>query len=493
MTAEGVGTWLRGWSRLRPADTALRFDDLALTWSDLEQRADAVAAALAELGVGRGDRVGCLLSNCPEFLDTVHAAALLGAIFVPLNVRLAPPELRFVAGDAGLAALVSESPFDEVIHAAGLEVSRLDRERWPSTGAAPSPSPTRWDDDAFLCYTSGTTGRPKGAVLTHANLLWTSIDTIHAHDLGATDIMYAPLPLCFTGGLVNVAMTMVHCGGTLVLETGFDPGRALAAIEEQQVTAFFAVPLLFDAMRQHPRWPTADLSSLRVAKAGGAPVAPALLEAYQERGIVLTQGYGLTEGGGSNLSLPERDAHRKLGSAGLPTFYGDVKIADEQGSEVGVGDVGEVCVTGPHIMRGYWQNDAATREAFQDGWLRTGDLGVRDDEGYVTIVDRKKDMIISGGLNVYPAEVEAALQGLEGLAEAAVIGVPSERWGEEVLAILVPTAGAEIDEEAVRARLRAQLADYKRPKRLVVRTEPLPRTVSGKVRKPDLREHYGAA
>ena len=429
-TTEGIGAWPARWATLNPDGCAIRWEGSDITWRDLEARVAGAANALADMGVGRGDRVGCLMTNCPEFLVTVFAAVRLGALFVPLNTRLAPPELAYIAGDAGVSVVVSEGCVRATIAAAGIDRPRLMRETWPSGDGRSSPaSPTQWEDDAFICYTSGTTGLPKGAVLTHRGVLFTSIDQMLAHGVSHADRMYAPLPLCFTGGLVNVAMTMAHTGGTLVLESQFEPGKALRQIEEERVTLFFAVPYLFDTMRQHPDWDRRDLSSMRVAKTGGAPVPEALLEAYAARGMLLTQGFGLTEGGGLSLNLSEHDVRRKLGSAGLPVFYGAAKIADDDGAAVPSGTIGELCVSGPQVMRAYWNNPAATADALRHGWLHTGDLAVQDDEGYFTIVDRKKDMVISGGLNVYPAEVEAVLVRDPGVLEVAVVGVPSDEVG----------------------------------------------------------------
>jgi fatty-acyl-CoA synthase len=485
---EGVGSWPARWAASAPDACAIRWDGADITWRQLEHGVASAANALADMGVGRGDRVGCLMTNCPEFLLAVFATVRLGALFVPLNTRLAAPELAYIAEDAGVSVLVTEASFDAVVTAAGLDAPRMMREHWPTGDGRPSPeSPTTWDDDAFICYTSGTTGRPKGAVLTHRGVFFTSIDQVLAHGISHADRMYAPLPLCFTGGLVNVAMTMAHTGGTLVLEAQFEPGRALRQIEQERITLFFAVPYLFDTMRQHSEWEQRDLTSMRVAKTGGAPVPEALLEAYAERGMLLTQGFGLTEGGGLSLNLSEHDVRRKLGSAGLPVFYGDAEIADDAGNSVPAGTVGELCVRGPQVMRAYWNNPVATADALRDGWLHTGDLAVRDEEGYFTIVDRKKDMVITGGLNVYPAEVEAVLTRDAGVAEVAVLGVPSSKWGEEVVAVVVSSdcAGAE---ERLRRMCAEQLADYKRPRRFYFRDQPLPRTVSGKVLKRELRE-----
>jgi fatty-acyl-CoA synthase len=278
-------------------------------------------------------------------------------------------------------------------------------------------------------------------------------------------------------------------GARLVLEPGFDPDRAFDLFERERITAFLAVPVIIQTMVDHPRWAGADLASWRVACSGGAPVPESLLRAVQARGIPMLQGYSLTEGSAGVTVLPAHDALRRLGSAGLPVVHCEVRVVDEDDRPLPAGEVGEIAVRGPMVMQSYWRNPSASAETLRGGWLHTGDLGRLDADGYLYVVDRAKDMLISGGLNVYPAEIERVLAGLPGVVEVAVVGVPHDRWGETP-AVVAYTGGAPLDGGAVMAACEAVLADYKLPRYLVVRDEPLPRNMSGKVLKRDLRAWY---
>lgn len=491
----GIDWWVRKWADLRSASPAVTCDGETVTWGELDQRVDVLARHLDALGVGAGDRVGCLMPNCAEFIVTLHAAARIGAIFVPLNVRYTATELGFAAGHAGLAALAMDESFAGLMADAGLSLPAgrlLGRARWPDSGPRwDRASPAGGDDDGFLLFTSGSTGTPRAVLHTQAAFQWTSMDPILIHRYSHDDVMVSPMPLCFTGGL-NVATALAHCGGELVLMSAFDAGTAFDLIESRRGTLFHGVPVMCQRMLDHPRWTTADLSSLRLARTGAAPVASGLMQGWLERGIPLTQGYGLTESAGAGFTLAPEDA-RHFGKCGRPSFYAEVRLVAPAGGEtagagetVPPGAVGEIVMRGPQVMRGYWKEPEATARALRDGWLRTGDLAVLDEDGFYEIVGRSKDLIITGGLNVYPAEVEHVLGTAPGISEVAVVGVPSARWGEAVVAVAV-AGPAGIDRDAVLAHARRYLADYKCPQSLVVRGEPLARTASGKIVKADVR------
>jgi fatty-acyl-CoA synthase len=483
----------RHWARWQPDQVALRFDGASTTWRELHERTGALAAGLAERDIGHGDRVGILMGNRPEWIEVALAALRLGAVVVPLNVRFTAPEIAFVVGNAGCRLVVTEDALADGLAASrradpGLQVvsaEALDALR--SDGPAPEAR-TSADDPAFLCYTSGTTGDPKGAVLTHGAWNAASQGWAQAIQLGVEDRVYLPFPLAFTGGLAVLLFTY-WAGARLVLDGSFDAGRTIELFEQERLTALLAVPVIIRQLVDHPRFDGADLSSWRIACSGGAAVPPSLIAAVQARGVPMLQGYSLTESSGATTILPGADATRKLGSAGLPMVHGEVVVVDGSGAACPPGVVGEISVRGPQVMVGYWGDPDATAAALPDGWLRTGDLGHLDEEGYLFVVDRAKDMLISGGLNVYPAEIERVLAPLPGMVEVAVIGVEDPRWGEAP-AVIAVTTGATVDGPGVLGACRAVLADYKLPRYLVLRDEPLPRNMSGKVLKRALRDEY---
>jgi fatty-acyl-CoA synthase len=496
---------VRFWARWDPTRVHLRFDGQDTTWAELDERSNRLANGLAARGVGHGDRVAILSNNCTEYLELVPAVHKLGAILVPLNVRLAAAEVRYLVDHSGSRVVVVEPSLrpqlDEALGGldpavvAGVDVVELgadfDALRVDGDAGALDPvTPVMPDDVAFLCYTSGTTGLPKGAMLSHGNVWSMAVMRILALGLRRDDRVYLPVPLAFTGGIISMYEPTYVSGATLILDRAMDPRRAMEVIQDEQITVFAAVPVVWEMMVQHPDFTSFDLSSLRVAGSGGAPVPQALLTSLQAANIPMSQGYGLTEGSGMNTWLPPEDAASKLGSAGLSMMHSAVRVVDDELHDVAPGEVGELVVKGPDVMVGYWNDPAATEATVVDGWLRTGDLARQDDEGYVFIVDRAKDMLISGGLNVYPAEVERVIAGLPGVAEVAVIGVADERWGEVPAALVTPVPGATLDEREIYEACVAVLADYKRPKYVVVRDAPLPRGMSGKVLKRELRDDY---
>jgi len=346
------------------------------------------------------------------------------------------------------------------------------------------------EDPAAIVYTSGTTGKPKGAVLTHGNLTWVALNCIIDYDIVSSDVSLMISPLFHVASLGMGALPVILKGATLVLEKGFEPGRALELIELHGITMLSGVPTTYQLMADHPDWASTDLSTLAKLTCGGSAVPTRILNAYEERGLSFSQGYGMTETSPGATALSPAMTRAKQGSVGLPHFFTEVRIADETGAMVPRGTVGEIEISGPNVFAGYHGLPEATAAAFtSDGWFRSGDLGYLDSDGYLFIADRLKDMIISGGENIYPAEVENLISDLEGVSGVAVVGVPDERWGEVPWAVVTLREGAEIDTETVRAHLDGVLARYKLPKNVVVVKE-LPRTASGKVRKADLRARF---
>jgi fatty-acyl-CoA synthase len=498
MRNEGIGSWPARRARKTPHRTALVHRERRCSYAELNERTARLAHALRAAGVRRGDRVAYLGPNHPAFLETLFATGMLGAVFVPLNTRLAAAEIAYQLHDSGARALFHAPICADLIgpDAPTLTVE-VGREYEDMLAAAPTTAPTTaidepvtLDDTCIVMYTSGTTGRPKGAMLTHGNLTWNALNVLVDIDLRADDVALVSAPLFHTGGLNMLTLPVLLKGGTCVLVESFDPAGALELIARERATFMFGVPTMFDLMAREPGWDRADLSSLRLLNCGGAPVPTALIDAYLRRGVAFQQGYGMTEAAPGTLFLDADHAASKAGSAGVPHFFTDVRIQRPDGRHAGVGEVGEVLVRGPNVSPGYWGLPEESAAAFSDGWFRSGDAARVDADGYVTIADRIKDMYISGGENVYPAEVEDALLALPGVAECAVYGVADEKWGEVGRAVIVPEPGVEIDPDRLLAALAGVLAKYKVPKSVVV-TTAMPRTASGKIIKHRLRAQHG--
>ncbi|MEO6972473.1 MAG: long-chain fatty acid--CoA ligase [Rhodoferax sp.] len=505
----GLGNWLYQRALRTPQRKALTFESATWTYAEVQQRIDRLAAALRANGVCHGDRVGFLGLNQPAFLETLFAAARLGAVFVPFNFRLAGPELSYVINDAGVHTLIVDAPHRPVIDGirAQLPCRRFwsadqSAKNWPDIAALmaahePLATGESVDEDevALIMYTSGTTGRPKGAMLTHGNLWWNNTNGMLTLDVLENDVSLVVAPLFHIGGLNVTTLSTWQKGGHLVLHRGFDPQRFLEDVTKYRATTTFAVPAMLLFVSQQPNFGSADLSSLRQIVCGGAPVPEPLMRVYDQRGIPINQGYGLTETAPMVTFLAPEWGMAKIGSAGRPPLFAEVRIVDDAGLPITKpGEKGEVLTRGPNIMKGYWNQPEATFAAIDtEGWFHTGDIGYLDADGFLFIADRLKDMIITGGENVYPAEVESVLYEHPALAEVAVIGLPDEKWGEAVVAVGVlksPAAGLEL--EALRAFASERLAHYKLPTRLEWVTV-LPRTPSGKVLKFELRARFGAA
>jgi O-succinylbenzoate-CoA ligase len=499
MYNEGLGSWPARRARKTPHRTALIHQGHAITYAELHERSTRLAHALRDTGIRRGDRIAYLGPNHPSFLETLFAAGLLGAIFVPLNTRLTAPEIAYELRDCGAISLLHAPSHTALAETAREETSirttiMADSPQYEQLLAAastePVDEPVPLDDICIIMYTSGTTGRPKGAMLTHANLTWNAVNVLVDHDLITDEVALVSAPLFHTAGLNMLTLPVLLKGGACVLVEAFDPGSTLDLIKEHRVTFMFGVPAMFDQVARHPHWEHADLSSLRILTCGGSPVPTPLIAAYQQRGLTFLQGYGMTEASPGTLFLDAEHAVSKAGSAGVPHFFSDVRVVRTDLTPVGVGETGEVVVSGPHVMPGYWGLPQESESALVKGWFRSGDAARIDEDGYVTIVDRLKDMIISGGENIYPAEVEDALLAHPGIAECAVIGVPDDKWGEVGRAVVVPCTDAVIDPDEVLASLSGRLAKYKIPKTVVV-AESLPRTASGKLLKTRLRQLHG--
>ncbi len=479
-----------------------------LTYADLDRRATACAGVLRRaLGLAKGDRFGILASNRLEYLDFVFAAAKSGAILVPLGTRLTAPEAEHIVRDSGVRAVVYDDAFAATVLALRPRVSV---ERWVTLdramgGGDPSHAELLAQDaarppfererctpeDLFaLLYTSGTTGRPKGVMIPHRMVAWNGYNTVACWQLRDDEVSPIFTPLYHAGALGAFLIPIITIGGTIVLHKGFDPAEIWRTAQAERCTKVLGVPTIWKILMEAPEFATADLSSVRALMCGGAPLPEYIVEAYQKRGFVFMQGYGLTEVGVNCFAMTIDDSVRKRGSIGKPMMMTEAKLVDEQGAEVPRGEVGELCLRGPHVSRGYWNDPEATAAALDvEGWFHTGDLARCDAEGFFYIAGRRKDMFISGGVNVYPAEIEAELLQHASVADAAVIGVPHEAWGEVGVAFIVPREGHEVTSDALAAFLEGRLARYKIP-RTFIAVDALPRTAYGKVRKSLLQEQY---
>jgi fatty-acyl-CoA synthase len=480
-----IGRWIRDRARATPARVAIDFQDARVTYHELDAWSDRAAAQLANAGIAHGDRVASLTGNHPAHVALLFACAKLGAALQPVSWRLAPVEMRFQLDDAEPALLVVSDEYAHLAEAAGSSVRRLGFGELDRDGSAPAVD-VRDDDALFLIYTSGTTGQPKGAVLTHANTFWTNLSFGRTCPVGDRDVVLQLLPQHHIGGWNVQALLAWWSGATVVLEPAFDPERALRLIEQKRVTTMMGVPATYLFMAEDPSFATVDLSSLVLAVVGGAPMPESLLETWKERGVEIVQGYGLTEAAPNVLCLPPEDASRKLGSAGKPYPHVDVALRDPETRAMLEGvATGELVVRGPNVFPGYWRNPEATAAAFADGWLLTGDIAERDSEGTYRIAGRLKELIISGGENVYPAEIEEVLHAHPAVAEAAVVGISDERWGEVCLAYVALRPGATVSEQELVDWCTGRLARFKVP-RGVHFVAALPRSGVGKVLKREL-------
>jgi len=483
-----------------PDKVALRFAGRSLTYAALSQRIVATAAALkSQLGIARGDRVAILATNHPDYLVLLYACARLGALLVPLNWRLAVPEQLFILADASAKVLIVEDAFAAVvaplrekqpalriIRLAGDGPDTLDALLSQGTGDGRNPHVDA-ASPLLLVYTSGTTGRPKGAVLRQEALFWNAVMSQHVHDLTAGDHVLTVLPLFHVGGLNIQTTPALQTGATVTLHARFAPDATLAAIAADRPTLTVLVPAAIQALIEHPRWTTTDLGSLRAVTTGSTQVPQALIDAVTARGVPVLQVYGSTETCPIAVYTRIGGDLSHAGSTGLPGLCCEARVVDDSGNEVPRGTPGEIAVRGPNVFCEYWGNPAATSEALRDGWYLSGDIGTRDADGYFTVHDRKKNMIISGGENIYPAEVERVLNEHPAIVEAAVIGRADAKWQEVPVAYVVRRAGAMVTADEIVRHVGGELARFKVP-RDVIFVDALPRNALGKVQHFMLRQ-----
>ncbi len=485
-----LSAWIERHAAFAPQKTALRFGDEAIGYGAFAQHIARVAGTLAGLGVKRRDAVAYLGLNHPDALALLFACARLGAMFMPLNWRLAPAEHARMLADCPPRLLFVESAF--AAHAKAIPALPRPTRQLPLDGAtwnaATGTAPREGDENSplLLCYTSGSTGAPKGVVLTQRALFYNAVNSSHMHDLTSADRVLTTLPLFHVGGLNIQTTPALHAGATVTLHPKFDPLAALETIERERITLAVLVPAQLQAMMQTPRWQSADLSSLRVITTGSTIVSAAFVSKVNARGVPLIQVYGSTETCPIASYVRAEDAERKAGSAGVPALHCEIRIAGDDGRELPAGRDGEILVRGPNVAGGYWNAPELSAQTFADGWYRSGDIGHFDDEGHLHVVARKKDMIISGGENIYPAELENILLEAPAVQEACVVGRADERWGEAVVAAVVLKAGSRMSEAEVMALFQGRIARYKQPREVRFLAQ-LPRSALGKILKDEVR------
>ncbi len=507
METQSIGFWLvkRAW--LTGDKEALVEGNRRLSYRELNRRVNRLSRHLQTMGLMKGDRLGLLAFNGLEYVEVIFAAAKLGLLLVPLNWRLSPAELAFNLSDSETETLIFDPEFTEVVEKikdqtplkkmvglGGKQCSGAQPYEQALAGQSddePIPKePVGLSTPHIIMYTAGTTGRPKGAVLSQGASFWNAVNLNLDMHFTPDDRDLLVLPMFHIGGIGLFTLPILYAGGSVILQRTFDPARTLSLLQEEKITLLFGVPAIFLFLIQHPDFNPESFKTLRLVMSGGAPLPVSLVKHYLEASIVLQQGFGMSEAAPSIATLNKDRAIRKAGSIGSPLFHVEAKVVDDKMKDLPFGDVGELVIRGPNLMQGYRKRPEATEEAFAGGWFHTGDLARMDEEGDLTIIERKKDMFISGGENVYPAEVESAIYELPQISEAAVVGFKDEKWGEVGRAVVVLKEGEKLSTEEIIRHLKDRLAKYKIPKEVVFISQ-LPRNAAGKVLKTVLKEKFG--
>jgi fatty-acyl-CoA synthase len=499
-----IGEWISKRAIVHPEKPFLTDKDKAYNNRQFNERVNKTANALTDFGVMKGDRVALLMSNCSEFLEVVFGCAKIGAIVVPLNFRLATAELVYIIKDCEPGILIYSDEFTtkiKEIKAADTGVQKYFRQGsegttedapfadYVSRYTADEPkiiAAADLKDPLFILYTSGTTGDPKGAVLTHQNILFGAIHSLLGYGVDRSYKSLVVAPLFHIAALDASVTPIIYAGGSIMISSFYSAAEVLNTISKEKINYMFAVPVMFQMMTEAEEWKDADLSHVHFFISGGAPISLPIIKKYQEeKNVGFVQGYGLTEAC-RVTSLDLEDSISKAGSVGKEVFHLNLRIVDDKGNNLRPNETGEIIIQGPNVFAGYWRKDTATTSTMKNGWFHTGDMGRRDEDGFIYIVGRKMEMIISSGENVYPAEVERALQSLPQIKEAAVVGIPDHKRGEVVGAFVIPHKNIQITGNDIRAALRGKIAHYKIPKKIIF-VEEFPRNQVGKVLKRILK------
>lgn len=499
-----IGEWIYKRALNSPERTFLKEDSRLFSNRDFNERVNRTCRALAGLGIVKGERVAVLMVNSTEFLDIFFACAKTGAIMVPLNFRLAPPELLYIIRDSEPKALIYSSEFsDKVseIRSSGINITflRLHGEQMAEdrefdlyaenfdTNEPHAIEDVKLTDPLFIMYTSGTTGDPKGTVITHENLLFAAVHSLIGYGINKTYKSLVTSPLFHMGALGASVIPVIYAGGSLFIKSFLTTSEIVSLITKEKINYMFALPVMYQLMTKTPEWEKADFSHVHFFISGGAPIPVPVIKKYQEeKGVGFAQGYALTETG-RLTSLDLEDAIPKAGSVGKEVFHVSMRIVDDKDNDVKPGEAGEIIVRGPNVFPGYWNKPRETEECMKGGWFHTGDMGRRDEEGFLYIVGRKVEMIISSGENIYPAEVERAIEALPQVREAAAVGMPDSRRGEAVAAFVLLNEGMTLSESELLQYLKTRIAPYKIPKKIFF-VDQFPRNAAGKILKRMLKQ-----
>ncbi|MBS9375039.1 class I adenylate-forming enzyme family protein [Rhodococcus sp. B50] len=492
---ETLGSALAWWAHTKGEEEAIVFEESVLTFRELGSWSGRIARSLADAHIEPGDRVGVYGGNSLEWAAAAIGVIKAGAILVPMNPRLTSAEIGKISDDASLSLVLAETRLENTAigareWGATFDVKTFEMVESLRNGAVDDFRIDRAPDEPVsIIFTSGSTGRPKGVLLSGRMLMSIVFqNTLTEEGLRPGAVTIMALPLAFTPGLVYGLLMSTVLGARMILEREVDGSRLVPLIEKHKVTAFFGVPFLFEAVSRSPLFADADLSSIRTAWTGGAAVTPTLLRTWADKGVMVRQIYGATEAGGVSTSTLVSEALEFPDRCGNGSIFTEVRVFGADGTEAAPGELGELAVRGPIVTPGYWNNETATSSAFRDGWFYTGDLGTADDAGRIRFVERSKDLIISGGINISPAEIEIAISDIDGVEEVAVISARDDKFGETPAAII--TASRDLEVSEVVAHCERVLSNYKVPRFVVLRSSPLPRLASGKISKADIRDEY---
>ncbi|MGG3998743.1 acyl-CoA synthetase [Anoxybacillus kestanbolensis] len=488
--------WLNKRATLTPNRVAVVDGEKKVYWTyeQLNEEATNLAHSLKQLGIQKGDRVALLSPNDISYFHLLFACTKIGAVFVPVNWRLSKGEISYILSDCQPSLFIYDRKLGKLVpetyKGKKLELQSDTYNQLFVGHGEIIEEKVNVDDPLTIIYTGGTTGLPKGAVLTHQSMFYNIINTINSWNLTTDDTTLTYLPMFHTGGLNVLSLPLLHIGGKVVFANKFEPERAVRLLNEEKCTIVLFVPTMYHLLIQSKAFQQSDFPTVHTFLSGGAPCSNKIYAAFAEKGLTFKEGYGLTEAGPNNFFINPQDVYKRRGSVGKPMLYNTVKIVNEEGKETGPGEVGEIVISGYHLFSRYWNKPDVTAETLKDGWLYTGDLGKRDEEGFFYIVGRKKDMIITGGENVYPVEVEHVIAECEAVAEVAVVGLPDETWGEIVTAFVVLKEGMIMAADEIKNYCRKSLGSYKVPKRIELISE-IPKTPVGKIDKQALVSFYG--